>query len=104
MCTPGQTRSSSPRAMTSRTLTSVEQIQDVILESADFEAFLNELARYSSHQVAGEGDDALWHHLAPPSTTPAAIPGKSRRPSGWNLMGGNDVRTHFREPGQVQAG
>ncbi|MCE3244181.1 MAG: response regulator receiver and domain protein [Arthrobacter sp.] len=54
MRTPDQTRSSSPRA-----LTSVEQIQNLILESADFEAFLNELARYSAHQVAGDGDDAL---------------------------------------------
>lgn len=44
---------------TSRALTSVEQIQNLILESTDFEAFLNELARYSAHQVAGDGDDAL---------------------------------------------
>ena len=36
-----------------------EQIQNLILESADFEDFLNELARFSAHQVAGEGDDAL---------------------------------------------
>ena len=40
-------------------LSSVEQIQNLILESADFEDFLNELARYSAHQVAGDGDDAL---------------------------------------------
>ena len=44
---------------TSRALNSAEQIQNLILESADFEAFLNELARYSAHQVAGDGDDAL---------------------------------------------
>ncbi|WP_407708901.1 GAF and ANTAR domain-containing protein [Arthrobacter nitrophenolicus] len=36
-----------------------EQIQNLILESADFEDFLNELARFSAHQVAGDGDDAL---------------------------------------------
>lgn len=36
-----------------------EQIQNLILESADFEDFLNELARFSAHQVAGSGDDAL---------------------------------------------
>jgi hypothetical protein len=40
-------------------LSSVEQVQNLILESADFEDFLNELARYSAHQVAGDGDDAL---------------------------------------------
>lgn len=40
-------------------LSSVEQIQNLILESADFEDFLNELARYSARQVAGDGDDAL---------------------------------------------
>lgn len=44
---------------TGRALNSAEQIQNLILESADFEAFLNELARYSAHQVAGDGDDAL---------------------------------------------
>ena len=40
-------------------LSSVEQIQNLILESADFEDFLNELARYSARQVVGDGDDAL---------------------------------------------
>ncbi|MDR6557916.1 hypothetical protein J2809_002276 [Arthrobacter pascens] len=54
MRTPDSAPSSTPRA-----LTSVEQIQNLILDSADFEAFLNELARYSAHQVAGDGDDAL---------------------------------------------
>ena len=37
----------------------IDQIQNLILDSADFEEFLNELARYSAHQVAGSGDDAL---------------------------------------------
>ena len=37
----------------------VDQIQNLILDSADFEEFLNELARFSAHQVAGDGDDAL---------------------------------------------
>ncbi len=36
-----------------------EQIQNLILDSADFEDFLNELARFSAHQMAGDGDDAL---------------------------------------------
>ncbi|MET1086442.1 MAG: GAF and ANTAR domain-containing protein [Arthrobacter sp.] len=40
-------------------LTTTDQIQNLILDSADFEDFLNELARFSAHQVAGEGDDAL---------------------------------------------
>jgi hypothetical protein len=40
-------------------LSATEQVQNLILESADFEAFLNELARFSAHQVAGGGDDAL---------------------------------------------
>lgn len=40
-------------------LTTVDQIQNLILESADFEDFLNELARFSAHQMAGDGDDAL---------------------------------------------
>ena len=35
------------------------QIQNLILDSADFEDFLNELARFSAHQVAGAGADAL---------------------------------------------
>ena len=37
----------------------IDQIQNLILESADFEEFLNELARFSARQVAGSGDDAL---------------------------------------------
>ena len=40
-------------------LSTVDQIQNLILDSADFEEFLNELARFSAHQVAGAGDDAL---------------------------------------------
>jgi hypothetical protein len=40
-------------------LGTVEQIQNLILDSADFEEFLHELARFSAHQVAGSGDDAL---------------------------------------------
>jgi hypothetical protein len=40
-------------------LSATEQVQNLILESADFEAFLNELARFSAHQVAGGGEDAL---------------------------------------------
>ena len=40
-------------------LSSVEQIQNLILDSADFEEFLNELARFSAHQVANSGEDAL---------------------------------------------
>ncbi|MFJ6027687.1 GAF and ANTAR domain-containing protein [Pseudarthrobacter sp. NPDC092424] len=40
-------------------LSTTEQVQNLILESADFEEFLNELARFSAHQVAGGGDDAL---------------------------------------------
>lgn len=36
-----------------------EQVQNLILDSADFEDFLNELARFSARQVAGKGDDAL---------------------------------------------
>lgn len=40
-------------------LSTTEQVQNLILDSADFEEFLNELARFSAHQVAGEGDDAL---------------------------------------------
>ncbi|WP_028267793.1 GAF and ANTAR domain-containing protein [Arthrobacter sp. MA-N2] len=41
------------------TPTTVDQVQNLILESADFEDFLNELARFSAHQMAGDGDDAL---------------------------------------------
>ncbi|MDJ0320593.1 GAF and ANTAR domain-containing protein [Pseudarthrobacter sp. PS3-L1] len=37
---------------------SVIQIQNLILESADFEAFLNELARLSAHAAADGGEDA----------------------------------------------
>ena len=40
-------------------LNTTEQIQNLILDSADFEQFLNELARFSAHQMAGDGDDAL---------------------------------------------
>jgi hypothetical protein len=40
-------------------ISTVDQVQNLILDSADFEEFLNELARFSAHQVAGEGDDAL---------------------------------------------
>jgi ANTAR domain/GAF domain len=49
-----------PQEYTSSTsLSTVDQVQNLILESTDFEEFLNELARLSAHQVAGEGDDAL---------------------------------------------
>lgn len=40
-------------------LSPTEMVQDLILDSSDFEEFLNELARFSAHQVAGVGDDAL---------------------------------------------
>lgn len=40
-------------------LNTTDQIQSLILDSADFEDFLNELARFSAHQMAGDGDDAL---------------------------------------------
>ncbi|MEZ2389542.1 GAF and ANTAR domain-containing protein [bacterium RCC_150] len=40
-------------------LTTVDRVQNLILESADFEDFLNELARLSAHEMAGEGEDAL---------------------------------------------
>lgn len=40
-------------------LSTIDQIQNLLLDSADFEEFLNELARFSAHQVAGSGDDAL---------------------------------------------
>ncbi len=40
-------------------LRATDQVQNLILESADFEEFLNELARFSAHQMAGDGDDAL---------------------------------------------
>ncbi|KRE81675.1 GAF and ANTAR domain-containing protein [Arthrobacter sp. Soil763] len=38
---------------------SVDQIQNLILDSADFEEFLNELARFSAQQLAGDGDEVL---------------------------------------------
>ncbi|WP_426226960.1 GAF and ANTAR domain-containing protein [Pseudarthrobacter sp. DSP2-3-2b1] len=40
-------------------LNTTEQVQNLIMDSADFEQFLNELARFSAHQMAGDGDDAL---------------------------------------------
>lgn len=40
-------------------LSATDQVQNLILESADFEDFLNELARFSAHQMAGDGEDAL---------------------------------------------
>ena len=40
-------------------LSATDQVQNLILESADFEEFLNELARFSAHRMAGDGDDAL---------------------------------------------
>ncbi|MCX6498391.1 MAG: GAF and ANTAR domain-containing protein [Arthrobacter sp.] len=40
-------------------ISTADQVQNLILDSTDFEEFLNELARFSAHQVAGEGDDAL---------------------------------------------
>lgn len=43
----------------SQALSATDQVQNLILESADFEEFLNELARFSAHQMAGDGDDAL---------------------------------------------
>ena len=42
-----------------QSLSPTEMVQDLILDSSDFEEFLNELARFSAHQVAGVGDDAL---------------------------------------------
>ena len=52
-----QSTGSSPLAAVP--LSTVEKIQNLILESADFEAFLNDLARLSAHQMAGSGEDAL---------------------------------------------
>jgi hypothetical protein len=52
MLTPQEDLSSAP-------ISTADQVQNLILDSADFEEFLNELARFSAHQVAGEGDDAL---------------------------------------------
>ncbi|MET3810633.1 GAF and ANTAR domain-containing protein [Arthrobacter sp. UYEF3] len=43
----------------SASISTVDQVQNLILDSTDFEEFLNELARFSAHQVAGKGDDAL---------------------------------------------
>jgi hypothetical protein len=40
-------------------LSVAEQIQDLILQSGDFEVFLNDLARFSARQMAGSGEDAL---------------------------------------------
>ena len=40
-------------------LSATDQVQNLIMDSADFEDFLNELARFSAHQMAGDGDDAL---------------------------------------------
>ena len=40
-------------------LNTTAHIQNLILDSLDFEEFLNELARFSAHQMAGDGDDAL---------------------------------------------
>ncbi len=37
----------------------IDRIQNLILESTDFEEFLHDLARISAHQVAGSGADAL---------------------------------------------
>ena len=48
-----------PEDLTADSISTVDQIQNLILDSADFEEFLNELARFSAHQVAGTGDDAL---------------------------------------------
>ncbi|MDQ0675628.1 MULTISPECIES: GAF and ANTAR domain-containing protein [Micrococcaceae] len=44
---------------TEQPLSATEKVQNLILDSADFEAFMNELARFSAHQVAGDGEDAL---------------------------------------------
>lgn len=44
---------------TEKPLSATDKVQNLILDSADFEDFLNELARFSAHQVAGAGDDAL---------------------------------------------
>ncbi|WP_018763123.1 MULTISPECIES: GAF and ANTAR domain-containing protein [Micrococcaceae] len=40
-------------------MSATDKVQNLILDSADFEDFLNELARFSAHQMAGDGDDAL---------------------------------------------
>ncbi len=40
-------------------LSTTDQVRNLILDSADFEDFLNELARFSAHQMAGDGEDAL---------------------------------------------
>ncbi|MFF1882676.1 GAF and ANTAR domain-containing protein [Pseudarthrobacter sp. NPDC058196] len=44
---------------TEQPLSATDKVQNLILDSADFEDFLNELARFSAHQMAGDGDDAL---------------------------------------------
>jgi hypothetical protein len=59
MLPPEQFLSTGETLSTEVPLSTVEQIQNLILDSADFEEFLNELARISAHQVAGTGDDAL---------------------------------------------
>jgi ANTAR domain/GAF domain len=59
MVPPEQFPSTDPSPLSALPLTTVEQIQNLILDSADFEAFLNELARFSAHQMAGSGEDAL---------------------------------------------
>jgi hypothetical protein len=59
MAPPEQFPISGPSPSPASTLSVAEQIQDLILDSADFEAFLNELARLSAHQMAGSGEDAL---------------------------------------------
>ena len=45
----------------SQALSATDQVQNLILESADFEEFLNELARFSAHQMAGLG---VWDRTA----------------------------------------
>jgi hypothetical protein len=59
MVPPEQFPSPDSSPLSALPLTTVEQIQNLILDSADFEAFLNELARFSAHQMAGTGEDAL---------------------------------------------
>src|SRR4051794_22627809 len=59
MAPPEQFPISGPLPSPASTLSVAEQIQDLILDSADFEAFLNDLARFSAHQMAGSGEDAL---------------------------------------------
>src|SRR4051794_26395840 len=56
---PSEQSLSAGKGPVDKSLGTVERIQNLILDSADFEEFLNELARFSAHQVAGAGDDAL---------------------------------------------